>query len=1012
MKRILTAIIVISFSFFALYNCVANGMKNGSETTSSDEQTLYRLANSGGASGVMDEARCQAWVDSVMSTLTPDEQIAQLFVPRLDIFDNEDGKAALRRMVQNEKVGGFLLGKGTIDGYASLINYAQSVAKIPLLVTLDGEWGPAMRLTDAPRFPYNMGLGAIADEQLLYDYGREVARECREIGINVNFAPVLDVNSNPANPVIGYRSFGENPQRVSRLGKAYSKGLEAGGVISVAKHFPGHGDTSEDSHLTLPTVAHSTQQIEEIDLIPFKDYINSGLSGIMVAHLIVPGLDKSRLPASLSPAITTELLKNKLGFEGLVFTDALAMKGAKAPDNENNCVSALKAGADVLLGSGSPVADIKAVKAAVAEGKISRQRIDESCRKILRYKYRVGLADYHPVDRKGLKERINSEQSKALREKLAAASITAIYNNRNLLPLNELSKRRIAVVSIGAPADNEFSRYCAKYGEISRYGAEKGELSQASVDKIRQADIVIVGVFSNAAWAKSAYNKLVSHSGVVPVFFMNPYKMGQFGAGLRKASTLVAAYDDTPELRRAAAQALFGGADVTGRFPVNVANVADEGEGVSLSKSRLGYVNPVSQGFSDRLESKIDSIALSGVKRGAYPGCQVVIVKKGDVILDKAYGTIERNGREQTDTETLYDIASMTKATATLGGVMKAFDEGLISIDDKASSYIPELQGTNKNNITLRELLFHESGLPPIISVIKVMMDPDTYDGPLTKGKAAAPYSVKIANGVYGHSGAKMRTDIVKTESAEDFDIEIAKGIYGGYALYDTIMARIHNASLSASKAYKYSCLNFCLLKEIEENVTGVDHDQWVQTEIFGPLGAWHTGFRPTEYYPLEKIAPTEKDNFLRKQTVRGFVHDEIAAFSGGVQGNAGLFSTAGDIAKYAQMLLQGGSYGNERLLSEATVRKFTRTKNAKGNRALGFDLTKGFRGTGSNTYGEAYGHTGFTGTCFWIDPDEEVIFVFLSNRVNPSRDNSVFSSMNPRREMMRAIYADIDRLR
>lgn len=1011
MKGIFTAtIMILSVSFLSQNKSEAEGIRNFTHIHDDSKSSIMTELYMASVSDPLAEAKCEAWVDSLMNTLSLGERIAQLFVPRLDIFDNADGRNALRKMVETEKVGGFLLGKGTIEGYASLINFGQEHADVPLMVTLDGEWGPSMRLTDAPRFPYNMGLGAGDDEQLMYDYGLEVARECKEIGINVNFAPVLDVNSNPDNPVIGYRSFGENPEKVARLGKAYSKGLEDGGVMSVAKHFPGHGDTSEDSHLTLPTVKQSYDEMQNIDLAPFREYINAGLSGIMVGHLIVPALDDSTQPASLSSVITTDLLKHRLGFRGLVFTDALAMKGAKSAENENNCVSALKAGADVLLGSASPVNDIKAVKNAVESGKISRERIDESCRKILRYKYKLGLADYKPVQKNGLKQRVNGVESQTIRQRLANASVTAIYNRKDILPVRELSKRDIAVVNIGAPADNEFSKYCSKYAKVKTYSVEGNVIGNNMLKEIEQADIVIIGIFSTSAWAKNSYDKLASLSGAIPVFFMNPYKMSQFGPGLRNSETLVTVYDNTPELQIAAAQALFGGIEVNGRFPVNVANIAPEGTGVTIEKSRLGYATPHSVGFTQNIERIIDSIAIAGSKRGAFPGCQVIVAKNGAVVLDKAYGKLEKGGQTSVTTETLYDIASMTKATATIGGVMKAYDEGLFEIGDKASQYIPGLEGTDKKNITLKELMLHESGLPPIVSVNKIMMDPESYEGPLTRSRQNAQYNIKIARGVYGNSSVKMRNDIIKTSPSSEYDIEIAKGLYGGYALRDTMMSRIYQAPLRASKSYKYSCLNYCLLMEMEENVTGVDHDQWVETEIFSPLGAWHTGFRPTEYYKTEMIAPTEYDSFLRKQTVRGFVHDEIAAFSGGVQGNAGLFSTAGDIAKYAQMLLQNGYYGKEQLISQSTVRKFTGTKNAKGTRTLGFDLLKGFRGKGDESWGEAFGHTGFTGTCFWIDPDEEIIFVFLSNRVNPTRDNTVFSEMNPRGEMMKAIYADLDR--
>lgn len=952
---------------------------------------------------------CTRWVDSVMATLSPRQRVAQLFVPRLDVTDNPAGHAALRKMVTSNEIGGILLGKGTVEGYASLIADAQSVSKIPLMVTLDGEWGLAMRVTDAPRFPYNMGLGAIADEELLYDYGREVARECRETGIHVNFAPVLDVNSNPSNPVIGYRSFGENPERVGRLGTAYSRGLEDGGVLSVAKHFPGHGDTSTDSHKTLPTVDHSAETFRSVDLEPFRQYIDAGLSGIMVGHLRVPALDPSGVPASLSKKVSTDLLKGEMGFGGLVFTDALAMKGAVAKPGENNCVEALQAGADVVLQPAQPAADIAAVCAAIEAGKLSQEQIDRACRKMLKYKYRLGLSKKPQISAAGANKRVNSGEALAMKERLAAASITIVRNDNDLLPINKLGSRTIAVVSIGAPADNLFAEYCAKYARTENFSVTTAEIPAAVMAAVKKADVVIVGVMTDAQWARGVYSRLAEQPDMVGVFFMNPYKMGKFGPLLRRQPTLVAAYDDTPELRKYAAQALFGGIDVTGRFPVNVANVADEGSGVAIIKNRLGYFSPLAAGVDADLERRIDSIARVGVRDKAFPGCQVVVARRGKVVLDKSYGKQESGGSRDVTGETLYDIASMTKATATLGGVMKAYDEGLFKLDDRLSAYVPGLDRADKRDLRVKEFLYHETGMPAIISIQNMMMDPDSYEGALVRAKNVAPHTVKIARGAYGNSKARMRTDIVGTARTESRPIEIAEGIYGGDALRDTVMSRIYDAKLRASKSYRYSCLNFCLLMEMEENVTGVDHDQWVETELFGPLGAWRTGFRPREYYPVEKIAPTENDPFLRRQLVRGYVHDEIAAFSGGVQGNAGLFSTAADIAKYSQMLLNGGTYGGERLLEASTIDTFTKARSRGGKRALGFDLASGLKSLSETGASDAtYGHTGFTGTCFWIDPVNEVVFVFLSNRVNPSRDNAAFTRLNPRGEMLRVVYEAI----
>lgn len=949
----------------------------------------------------------EAWVDSVYNSLTPRQRVAQLFVPHLVISDNAAGRATLDRLCATDGVGGILLGKGTIASYASLINYARSKSRTPLLVTLDGEWGLAMRITDAPRYPYNIALGAIRDPQLLYDFGRELARECRELGIQVDFAPVLDVNSNPDNPVIGFRSFGENPRTVSRLGTAMSKGLEAGGVMSVGKHFPGHGDTSADSHKTLPTVDHSKAEMQATDLVPFADYIEAGLSGVMVGHLRVPALDPTGTPASLSRTVTTGLLREQMGFGGMIWTDALEMKGASV-NGGNNCVEALKAGADVLLGSASPSTDIDAVMKAVEAGEISPSVIEERCRKMLAYKYSFGLNSFKPINTKGLAARINSAASRDLNQRLADAAITLVSNRDSLVPIPNLESNRVAVLSIGAPASNAFSDLCVKYVDCPVYSAtEKSPLSAATLNRLRDdADIVVVGVFSAAAWARETYAKVAQLPGVVPVFFINPYRMSGF-KGIGSAPELLVAYDDTPALRRAGAMAVFGGIIVDGRFPVNVPGVASVGAGIDLPKTRLGYVSPEAEGFSPGLTTRIDSIVAEAIAAKAFPGCQVLVAKGGNVVFDRCYGKLSYSAQSPAvDRSTVYDIASMSKATATVSGMMRAYDEGLLSLDTRLGSVINEVKGTPKADLKVSELLYHESGMPATLNMNRLIMDTATYKAPLTTARPNAVNSIKLYAKMYGNKNARLRTDLTTLDLTDE---PVAAGLYATEGAYDTIMNRIYNVDLRKTKRYNYSCLNFALLSEMQQRLTGVDFDQWVETEVFAPLGANLTGYRAAQWYPVEKIAPTENDPFLRRQTVQGYVHDEIAAFSGGVLGNAGLFSTSTDIAKYCQMLLNGGSYGSAQIIQPETVELFTTTKSPTAERTLGFDLTSNYRSlreAGAPT--GTYGHTGFTGTCFWIDPAHDLFFVFLSNRVHPSRDNAAFSRLNPRAAILGAIYSSL----
>ena len=522
--------------------------------------------------------RAEKWADSVMSTLSVRDRVAQLFVPRLDITNNSVGFKAIDRVVVKDKMGGFLLGKGTIASYADLINYGQEKADVPLMITLDGEWGLSMRVSGTPRFPYNVALGACADNDLLYEYGKEMARECKLMGIQVNFAPDIDVNSNPDNPVIGYRSFGEDPDLVAQLGAAYSKGMWEGGVMPVGKHFPGHGDTSTDSHKTLPTINHTRQRLDDVDLRPFKLAFAEGMPGVMVAHLKVPSLDPTGTPASLSKKITTDFLQDSLGFKGLIFTDALAMKGASRV-NENNCVSAFLAGADILLGSAAPSSDLDAVEEAVKSGKISQIELNRRCKKVLVYKYKLGLSTKPTkIESSVLSSKLHTPQVDRLLTNLSRKAITVVRDNAQLLPIEK--NKKVVVVSLGAQGSNKFSDLCKEYCGADRYG----KLSASVLNEIKSADIVIIGVFNSGVETKKAISTIAAaNPSTVGVFFMNPYRVSKF-SNLKSLSSIVLAYDDIPHLRVAAAEALTGKINVNGKLPINLPNVGKIGDGIVVNK--------------------------------------------------------------------------------------------------------------------------------------------------------------------------------------------------------------------------------------------------------------------------------------------------------------------------------------------------------------------------------------------------------------------------------------------
>ena len=973
--------------------------------------TILSIASPLSRQRLKDDA-CVRWVDSVYNKLTPRQRVAQLVVPKIAPDQGQAARTAVKRFVAENNVGGLLFSKGSLTEYAEIINYAQSLSEVPLMITFDGEWGLSMRIANTPRFPKNMALGAITDPRLLYDYGQEVAREFKLSGVQVNFAPVLDVNSNPSNPVIGTRSFGEDPERVARLGVAYSLGLEDGGVMAVAKHFPGHGDTSTDSHKARTIVNHTQQELDSVDLVPFEAFVNAGCSGVMTGHIVLPNVDSSDLPASLSYKMTTELLRKRLGFEGIVFTDALSMTGAKV-EGKNNAVLALKAGADVLETLSSPISDIDTILAAVKSGELSQQRIEESCRRVLAYKYLLGLsARPKSIDVKSLSKAVNTAEAEALNRRLTAATMTVLRNNGDILPIKDLAGKSIAVVNIGAPAENTFSSFCARYAKTASFAIDANGASQSVLAQIKQHDIVIAAVYSDAQWARNALAHLKGEPGLLPVFFVSPYKMDKFASSLSAAPAILLAYEDTRLAQEYAAQALFGGIDVDGRLPVDLPKIAKIGTGVKIEKTRLGYSTPLMQGLKPTLTDSLDAVVSKLIEAGGMHGCQLLIAKGGDVVYDKCFGRVSQGGAAVTPS-TVYDLASVSKALGTLPGIMKAYDMGMFRFDDFMSTYVPGLRQPGKDSLRVREFLFHETGFPASLNMYNVMIDTASYSGRLITARPDKSHSIKIGNRAYGNNSARLRSDITASAYSNKFPVEASKGVFTGPATYDTIMSRIYDIELKPNKDYRYSCLNFCLLMDMEQRLTGIDHDRFVADSIFAPLGAYTTCYQPTKYMPISQIAPTEKDKFLRKQHLQGYVHDELANFSGGVQGNAGLFSNADDLAKFCQMLLNGGEYGGHRFYTKATTDVFTKTKSPNSRRGLGFDKPDTAKPESSPTCEEAdpsvFGHLGFTGTAFWVDPVNDLIFIFLTNRVNPTRETPVFNKSQIRPELFRQVYKALE---
>lgn len=933
----------------------------------------------------VDKKAMEKWVNSQFKQMSNEDRIAQLMVIGISPRVKGEKLDSLKNLVKTYNMGGLIFHEMSLIDYVSLYNEFSSLSRTPLLMTIDGEWGLGMRFDGVRNFPRSMTLGAITDKSLIYEYGKETARQMKAAGIHVNFAPVLDVNDNPLNPVIGRRAFGETPDFVSSYALEYARGMEEGGVLSTGKHFPGHGSTHDDSHKKLPNVYKSLSELEKCEFAPFVDYINAGYGGMLTAHLNMTAVDDSGTPTSMSKKAINDLLIEKMGFEGLIFTDALTMDGAVVEGSRS--VAALKAGNDVMLMPMNPPAEIAAVKNAVENGEITQKSIDERCKKVLRYKYALNVHNSKPIDIAVLQKATHSPNAELLNRKLTAASITVLKNDENVLPLKALDKKNIAVISLGDTkgVTSIFQERCEMYSKTEKMTFMKGAMPELFLKKLKPYNTIIVGIYNDDdVYVKMLENISAQCSNVIPVFFTSPYASAKFKNGIAASKTAVIAWGTEEFAQDYAAQTIYGGNGAKGICPITINEVAKPGDGVTFSATRLGYTVPEEVGVNSNMLDKMDKLAKRCLKVGAFPGCQIVVARRGKIIANLNYGMHDYESGIPVTTNTIYDLASVSKATGTLPGIMKACDEGLLNVDEKMSKYVPGMRRKDRENLTLREFLYHETGYIPSLPIYKIMTDKDK----------------------------NLRSDLVSKTKTGKFNIQIGDSLFLHEAAYDTVMHNAYTIKLHPDKKMRYSCVNFCLLMDAEQHATNIPHNEYVTNNFYAPLGAWHTTYRPLDKFPRSQVAPTEYDALMRKQLVWGYVHDETNAFAGGVAGNAGLFSNANDLAKLCQMWLNGGVYGGERYLSEKTTKQFTEERSNNSRRGLGFDRVPNKEGQSSPTCDEApaetYGHLGFTGTVFWVDPTNDLIFIFLCNRVNPIRDNKAFSSIDIRPAMFRFVYESL----
>ena len=938
----------------------------------------------------------ERWADSVYNSLTLEERVGQLIFIRA----NQSGQDYLEDvgdLIKEYNLGGVVFFAGDPVKQVLKANEWNRLPKTPLLFSIDAEWGLGMRLKNTVKYPLQMTLGAIPDDSLIYRMGRQIGEQCNRIGIQMNLAPVVDVNNNPLNPVIGMRSFGQNPQDVARKGTLYMKGLQHRWVIACAKHFPGHGDTQTDSHLTLPILKKSKKELRSVELVPFSYLIKNDVASIMVAHLSVPAFDKRKnRPATLSDKIVTKLLKNKMGFKGLVVTDGLDMKGVTNYfKKEIIAMEAFKAGNDILLIPEDIPASVKAIADAIRSGKIKEEQLETSCKKILGYKYMSGAYLRKPVDTTHLIADLNKREYRMLKNQIFEEAATIVRDQDNLLPLSHPDTLKTAILVMGDTVESAFEE---PFGQVMKtkvfrlpHDADVSK-QQEVLGKLEDFNLVIIAVVNTNISAPRQFGipgtdiQFIEHiarkKNVVLDVFASPYALNFFNA-LDDLNAIMISYQDKPVVRKKSGEIIMGMLGAKGRLPVD-AGIYKAGTGIVTKKTRLTFANPADMNIDTALLRKVDSIATDGIRMHAYPGCQILAAKDGFIFYDKTFGYHTYDSILKVRKTDVFDLASLTKILATTPALMKLVDEGKVDINGRLSDYLQYLKGTNKENLKFRDVLTHQAGLEPWIPYYQSTILENNWDTTVYRSAISEEFPVRVAANMYIRENFK-------------------------YRIYDQIIR-----SELGEKKYAYSDLGFYLLKDMIEQITNRPFEDYMYSVFYKSMGLSRLRFKPRRFFPLDEIIPTENDQVFRHEQLLGDVHDQGAAMLGGVSGHAGLFGDAYDVAVMMQMFMNGGVYGGREYIKKETVKEFTSYQFPENDnrRGLGFDKPMlEFEEHLSNCKDaspSSFGHSGFTGVYTWADPETGLVYVFLSNRVYPDMDNSTIMDLDIRTKIHQLFYEAI----
>ncbi len=932
------------------------------------------------------------WVDSIYNNLSFDERVGQLFMVAAYSNKDQDHVKGVDKLVTDYKIGGLIFFQGGPVRQARLTNRYQAEAKVPLFIGIDAEWGLSMRLDSTYRYPWNMTVGAVQNMRLVEKMGQQMAQQAKRMGIHFNFAPVLDINTNAANPIIGNRSFGENKENVANRALALMRGIQSQGVYATGKHFPGHGDTSTDSHHALPFLNFTRGRLDQVEFFPYKRLFDNGLASIMVAHLNVPSVEPTEnYPTSLSYNVVTNIVQDELGFKGLIFTDALNMKGASGYMQPGDIdVEAFLAGNDVLLFAENVPVAIERFRQAYKDSLLSDARLEYSVKKILAHKYRIGLNRYKPIDLTNLYNDLNASEYDDLNYQLYENAVTVIKNDEQMVPVEHLENEKIAYVKLGDDDGSDYLNTLKKYAEVTE--VQEDTLANL-MTSLKEYSTVIVGFHkADGAWKKHNFtdkelvwlDSISRAKRTILTVFAKPYTLNSV-KNFKDIESIIVAYQNNSIAQTVAAEVLFGALGSKGKLPVSIGTTFKVNDGIQTrTLNRLGFTTPANVGMNIDKLKQIDVIAQRAINEKMTPGLQVLVARKGKVIYQKSYGYHTYDNDIKVKDSDIYDVASLTKILATLPNLMQLYDKGQLKLDDKLGNLVPAFANTDKKDIAVKDMLLHQARFQAWLPFYQETLD-----------------STKHPDTLYYR----------KVYSAE-FPHQVAENLFLREDYPQIIIKRIAESKLLSRKEYKYSDFSFIIFKEYLELKTGRSLDKLAYDAFYKPLGAGFTTYNPLRKFDMSAIPPTEVDNYFRYQTIQGYVHDMAAAMQDGVAGHAGLFSNAMDVAKIMQMYLQKGNYGGKQYFSASTFDTFNTCYACKeGNRrGLGFDKPQIDKAgpTCGCVSKSSFGHTGFTGTMAWADPETEIVYVFLSNRTYPEAGENRLSKENIREDIQRVIQEAI----